>query len=202
MKLDNEIIKDEYENVKERYVVLIFGEKEKQEAQFIIDEIYNNTGIKFDYYGIEYAVSYENIFKFEENKEAYRYAEMKYKYKFKIKGVKTMSLYKQKHDMKGMIHKVCKVGKVEAPWCICYVYKDLYGSYFFDLDDDGTMIEKSGAKDIDEAIQDLKDYLICVCEDNIDSCKEEIENCKDEDEIEDIKKEIVENKKWIEDITK
>lgn len=83
MRLYDEIVRDEYGDIKERYVVLNFKEKEEKKAQFIMDEIYDITGVKFEDCGfegeIEYAADWESREDLAEIKDAYRDAKAEYK---------------------------------------------------------------------------------------------------------------------------
>lgn len=88
MKLYDEIVRDEYGSITERYVVLNFKESEENKANFIMNEIYDSTGFKFEDCGmeseIEWATDWETRDDLKEIKDAYRDAKKEWKQRNKI----------------------------------------------------------------------------------------------------------------------
>lgn len=83
MKLYDEIIRDEFDNITDRYAVLNFKESELEKAQFIMNEIYEITGCKFTDCGmddeIEFATDWTDRDELKDIKDAYREAKKDWK---------------------------------------------------------------------------------------------------------------------------
>lgn len=64
------------------------------------------------------------------------------------------------HDQNGYLHDVKVVETVETNWGYDYhVYQDTHGAYWIDVDDDNRIIEKVKADTVDEALEELNEYL-------------------------------------------